>query len=550
MFGIITGLVPGVHVNLVAYMILVSQSALLAFAMAVFGWALPTASQLVVIVCALVIGNVITHTFMDFIPSVFLGAPDSETALSMLPGHRMMMAGRGFEAVKCSVIGSFGAVICALAMLIPMRLIVGSPIHAYDAMAQWMHLLLICVSIFLIMTEQARPGDKYLRNKKFEMKGHCLLGSLDPGTVIHIGQSVAALEGLTAATTGQVALKGKVVNKFSDDGAKFLLLEGGSKTLLLELLGEPKIEPDIGEIVVAIGELKTVITWHDHAIKRGMATCVFLLAGLLGVAVLSVPGMASRNIFIVNVPSLEQGTVLLFPLFTGLFGLSTLLLSLKDNPKIPEQNLENVKIKLPLAKQFKAIISGCIASMASWFPGISSAISTIISVFLNKSSVRGMESKGSDTETQEFIVSVSAVNTSVALFNLMALFVILKSRSGAMKAVEGIISSELTAWEPLGNVPMAMAALLISALVAAIVSIPLAMFFGRLFAKHCSRINYRSLVKGVIVFLLIMVTLFSGVLGLIILGISMCVGMIPPLLGVKRVYLMGCLIIPVILFFM
>jgi putative membrane protein len=345
-------------------------------------------------------------------------------------------------------------------------------------------------------------------------------------------------------------LKGRVVNKFSDAGARFMLLEGGSKTLLLELLGAPKIEPEIGEEIVAIGEVKSIITWQDHAIKRGMATSVFILAGLLGIAILSVPGMASRNIFLVNIPSLEQGTILLFPLFTGLFGLSTLLLSLMDNPRIPEQNLKNVKIKLPLGKQVKAITSGCLASMASWFPGISSAISTIISVFLNKSSVKGMESKSSDTETQEFIVSVSAVNTSVALFNLMALFVILKSRSGAMKAVEGIISSELIAWEPLGNVPMAMAALLISALVAAIVSVPLALFFGRLFAKHCSRINYKSLVKGVIVFLLIMVTLFSGVLGLLILGISMCVGMIPPLIGVKRVYLMGCLIIPVILFFM
>jgi TctA family transporter len=547
--GIITGLVPGVHVNLVAYMILVSQSTLLAFALVAFGWALPTASQLIIIVCSLVIGNVITHTFMDFIPSVFLGAPDSETALSMLPGHRMMMAGRGYEAVKCSVIGSFGSVLCALAMLIPMRLVVGSPIHAYDAMAKWMHLLLICVSIFLIMTEQARPGDKNLRNKKFEMRGHCLLGPLDPGTVIHTGQSVVALENLASAG-GQVALKGRVVNKFSDAGARFMLLEGGSKTLLLELLGAPKIEPEIGEEIVAIGEVKSIITWQDHAIKRGMATSVFILAGLLGIAILSVPGMASRNIFLVNIPSLEQGTILLFPLFTGLFGLSTLLLSLMDNPRIPEQNLKNVKIKLPLGKQVKAITSGCLASMASWFPGISSAISTIISVFLNKSSVKGMESKSSDTETQEFIVSVSAVNTSVALFNLMALFVILKSRSGAMKAVEGIISSELIAWEPLGNVPMAMAALLISALVAAIVSVPLALFFGRLFAKHCSRINYKSLVKGVIVFLLIMVTLFSGVLGLLILGISMCVGMIPPLIGVKRVYLMGCLIIPVILFFM
>ena len=131
----------------------------------------------------------------------------------------------------------------------------------------------------------------------------------------------------------------------------------------------------------------------------------------------------------------------------------------------------------------------------------------------------------------------------------MALFVILRSRSGAMKAVEGIISADLTAWEPLGNVPLAMSSLLLSALVAAIVSIPMALLFGKVFAKYCSKINYTMLVKCVIIFLLVMIVLFSGVLGLAILAVSTCVGMIPPLIGVKRVHLMGCLIVPVILFF-
>ena len=68
LFGIITGLIPGIHVNNVAYMILASQAALVSFALAAFGWASPSAAELVIIVSALVIGNVITHTFLDFIP--------------------------------------------------------------------------------------------------------------------------------------------------------------------------------------------------------------------------------------------------------------------------------------------------------------------------------------------------------------------------------------------------------------------------------------------------------------------------------------------------
>jgi putative membrane protein len=35
-----------------------------------------------------------------------LGAPDESKALNVLPGHRMLMEGKGFEAVKLNVIGS------------------------------------------------------------------------------------------------------------------------------------------------------------------------------------------------------------------------------------------------------------------------------------------------------------------------------------------------------------------------------------------------------------------------------------------------------------
>jgi len=547
--GIITGLVPGVHVNTVAYMVLASQAALIALAMAFFGWASPTSSQLIVIVCALVIGNVITHTFLDFIPSVFLGAPEGETALSLLPGHRMMLEGRGFEAVKCSVIGSFGAVLGALILLIPMRLIIGSPIHAYDAVAPWMHLLLIGIAIFLILTETARPSDKFVKYKEFKMDGHVLITDMAPEKIAHDGQQIISLGELQSSVGGEAVIQSEVWNILVEGDDRYMILKEGGRSLQVKMTGTLPIMPEVGDMVVVVGKIVPLPSFQDHMKKRMMATGVFFLAGLLGISLLSVPGLASQNLFLIKIPSVDSSTVLLFPLFTGLFGLSTLILSMMDAPTIPEQKIENVRVKLTLRQQAKGIVSGCGASAASWFPGVSAAISTIISLFLHKGS-DDLEGEDGETETQQFLVSVSAVNTSVALFNLMALFVILKSRSGAMKAVEGIMAADLTAWEPLGNVPMALSALLLSALIASILSIFLALFFGKLFARYCSKLNYIKLVKGVLIFLVIMVFMFSGVLGLVILAISTCVGMIPPLIGVKRVHLMGCLIIPVILFFL
>lgn len=549
--GIITGLIPGIHVNNVAYMVLASQSALISLAMLFFGWASPNGTELVIIVSSLVIGNVITHTFLDFIPSVFLGAPEGETALSLLPGHRMMLAGRGYEAVKCSVIGSFGAVLGALILLVPMRLIIGSPVYAYDALAEWMHLLLITIAVFLVMTEMPRAKDWLIRPKEYRMDGHVIMSQISPEAAAHDGQNIIELAAISTAPPGEVILRASITNKLAEDDALYLIFEDAGERLTVKVKGALPVQPEAGESVTVTGALKPIFTFRDHLTKRLLAAGVFLLAGLLGIALLSTSGMASQNIFLFKIPSVDQSTILMFPLFTGLFGLSTLIMSMMDSPQIPEQKLENVRVKLSLKQQTKGIASGCAASSASWFPGISAAISTIISVFLHKGSNEGdVENPEKDEETQQFLVSVSAVNTSVALFNLMALFVILKSRSGAMKAVEGIMANDLTLWEPLGNVPLAMSALLLSALIASTLSIFLALFFGKLFARYCSKINYIKLVRGVIIFLIAMVFVFSGVLGLTILATSTCVGMIPPLIGVKRVHLMGCLIVPVILFFL
>ena len=76
--GTITGLTPGIHINLVA-VILVSASLILPI------------SPIILVV--FIVAMSITHTFLDFIPSIFLGAPDDDTVLSVLPGHKVTSSG-------------------------------------------------------------------------------------------------------------------------------------------------------------------------------------------------------------------------------------------------------------------------------------------------------------------------------------------------------------------------------------------------------------------------------------------------------------------------
>ena len=90
--GTITGLFPGIHNNLVSVFI-ISISAFL----------LTLTSPIILI--TFIVALAITHTFVDFIPSVYLGAPNDETNLSVLPGHQMLMAGYGHVAIFLSVYG-------------------------------------------------------------------------------------------------------------------------------------------------------------------------------------------------------------------------------------------------------------------------------------------------------------------------------------------------------------------------------------------------------------------------------------------------------------
>lgn len=96
--GVVTGLLPGIHVNLIA--------AIVAGNITIIG-TLAAPLPVAVFLCAIAV----THTFLDAIPSIYLGAPDESMADAALPGHKLLLEGRGYEAVRLTVIGSLGSAI-------------------------------------------------------------------------------------------------------------------------------------------------------------------------------------------------------------------------------------------------------------------------------------------------------------------------------------------------------------------------------------------------------------------------------------------------------
>lgn len=136
--GIFTGLTPGIHTNLIAIVLISASGFLLGFT-----------SPLVLAVFIIAIS--VTNSFVDSIPSIFLGAPDADMALGVLPGHRYLLKGMGYMAVKLTLIGSFGALILSIIMF-PLSIPVVAFI--YPLLKNYIGYILLASVLFMILRDR------------------------------------------------------------------------------------------------------------------------------------------------------------------------------------------------------------------------------------------------------------------------------------------------------------------------------------------------------------------------------------------------------------
>jgi putative membrane protein len=138
--GTLTGLVPGVHINLIGVFLISLSASLFSSIEPVY---------LVVFITSMAI----THTFLDFIPSIFLGCPDTDTELSILPGHDLLKKGQGYQAVILTAYGSLIAVFTLILISFPSVLIISK---IYSFVSKLIPYLLILASFFLISREKKK----------------------------------------------------------------------------------------------------------------------------------------------------------------------------------------------------------------------------------------------------------------------------------------------------------------------------------------------------------------------------------------------------------
>lgn len=399
--GTITGMTPGIHVNTAGAILFAVSTILLSFVSPEF-------------LCVLMVSMSIAHALLEFVPSMLLGVPEEGTALTVLPGHKMVLEGRSKEAIRIVSIGGFGAIIVTI-LLLPIFAIVLPPTYEFLKPVTW--ILLLIASIYLIYKVTST------------LKG--FLGSL----------------------------------------------------------------------------------------------LLFILSGILGWIIFQAP--------------LSSG-ISLMCVFSGLFGISTILFSLNDNSTIPHQNkfyeldLDNAKIK-------SIITGGTTGAILGFLPGFGPAQGSVIA-----QSASG-QSNNDDENTTNFLLVISGLNTSDCLFSLIAIYLIGNPRSGIAVYMSYLISefnlSHLIAF-------------IFASLISVSLSLALCLKLGDSFSKLMSGIDYRKLSIAVIVLQVILLYIFglyyqAPLLYLtLMLVTSTAMGLLPHYLDVGKSHLMGVLIIPAIIIYM
>ncbi len=381
--GIITGITPGIHLNLISSLIITYSL----YLTRLFSPELIAVS----IVCMAV-----SHTFLDIIPTTFLGINNDDNLAHILPSHKLLLDGKALLSIKLSCIG------CFLGLVIT---IISTP------------LLLIIV---------------------------------------------------------------------------------------------PKIYPIIKDYIAYILiTISLIIIYKSSSITKSLF--IFSLSGVLGIIIL-------------NIKNLNQP---LLPLFSGLFGLSSLLLSINNNTKVPEQNK---KVILNINKKSLSInifLSLFCSILTSFLPALTSAHTTKLVSWLKN-----------DLSENDYIIINNSINTISMFLSIIALYTINKSRNGVIVALSSIIELDYSKLVLLVSV----------ALITSFLAVFLTINISKIFSNFITKVNYKLLCISICFLIILLTFLISNLLGLLVLLTSMFIGIVTIITNTERINMIGCLIIPIILY--
>jgi putative membrane protein len=270
-----------------------------------------------------------------------------------------------------------------------------------------------------------------------------------------------------------------------------------------------------GVIAYVLMVLVLLLLFHEKVKKKILwAFLIFLLSGWLGVLALDKQSILSSN-------------EILFPVFVGLFGLSNLIDSLKSRVQSVPQD-EYVKVDMEPRFFGSALLGALSGAIIGVLPAIS------------PSQMGALISERFEMDSRNFLVFVSSINTSDAIYSMLAIYTIRNPRSGVAVIAQKVLEIDYN------TVLLLVGVMAFSAFFATIAQIEI----GKRMSGIVSRLDYRKLCLTSLVLILSLVYFFTGLFGLMLASLSTLIGLLPILSGTSRTHLMGVLLIPTILFFL
>lgn len=230
--------------------------------------------------------------------------------------------------------------------------------------------------------------------------------------------------------------------------------------------------------------------------------------------------------------------VSLLCMFTGLFGVSTLLYSLSQRSVVPVQNPDH---SLNIDNNIlRGIFAGGIAgSILGFLPGMGPAQGSILA-----QEISGGGDTGEDKDS--FLVAMSGVNVSDTLFSLIAIYLIGNPRSGIAVYMDKLIETF--------NYQHLILYIFVS-ITAVSLALVLCLKLGDLVSEYIQHLNYSKLSWVVMIFMSFLVVLFAlmehaNILFIILVyATAVALGLLPHYLDINKSNLMGVLIVPAIVIY-
>jgi len=245
----------------------------------------------------------------------------------------------------------------------------------------------------------------------------------------------------------------------------------------------------------------------------GWALAIFVVSGALGAFALHYTFLSWHT--------LAGGSAILMPLLSGLFGISVLLVASQGT--LPEQHFSGLRLEDKAVIKYSLLGTGA-GIAVGWLPGLSTASANGV-----LASVIGYEKN-----RRSYILATNAANTANAFIGLAALFALSRMRNGVMAALSEIQIPSMGELMVIG---------VIAACAAYVITIRLSTSAHRLNGFDSSVLN-----RSVIAFVVMLSIILTGPFGFCILLLAIAVGLVPHLVNVPRMYCMGAIMVPVMLY--